>query len=121
MASTSLLLNPAPAETPEARALPANVEAEAAFLGALLIDNRILEDMATPLRPEHFFAPVHGRIFERILALVDRKAVVTPVTLKPYFETDDALSELGRHRVSRAADGGWAGVAGAARVGRAGL
>ena len=95
MASTTLMLNPAPAESPEARALPANVEAEAAFLGALLIDNRILEDMATPLRPEHFFAPVHGRIFERILALVDRKAVVTPVTLKPYFETDEALSELG--------------------------
>ena len=95
MASTTLMLNPAPTESPEARALPANVEAEAAFLGALLIDNRILEDMATPLRPEHFFAPVHGRIFERILALVDRKAVVTPVTLKPYFETDEALSELG--------------------------
>ena len=95
MASTALILNSPPAESPEARALPANVEAEAAFLGALLIDNRILEDMATPLRPEHFFAPVHGRIFERIVALVDRKAVVTPVTLKPYFETDEALSDLG--------------------------
>jgi hypothetical protein len=36
--------------------------------------------------PEHFFEPVHGRIYERILQLLDRKAVVTPVTLKPYFE-----------------------------------
>ena len=47
MASTSLLLNRAPTDAAEARALPANVEAEAAFLGALLIDNRILEDMQT--------------------------------------------------------------------------
>ena len=48
-----------------------------------------------PIRPDHFFEPVHGRIFERILQLLDRKAVVTPVTLKPYFEADEALKELG--------------------------
>ena len=81
---------------PEApRALPANVEAEAAFLGAVLIDNRILEDMTCPLRPEHFFVGVHARLYERIHTLVDRKAVVTPVTLKPYFDSDENLKELG--------------------------
>jgi len=82
-------------ETDPVRALPSNVEAEAAFLGAILIDNRILEELTSPLKAEHFFAPVHGRVFERILALIDRKAVVTPVTLKPYFETDEGLKELG--------------------------
>ena len=80
---------------PAARALPSNVEAEAAFLGAALIDNRVIEELVTPLRPDHFFEPVHGRIYERILQLLDRKAVVTPVTLKPYFEADEALKELG--------------------------
>lgn len=78
-----------------ARALPANVEAEAAFLGAVLIDNRVIEELVTPLRPEHFFEPVHERIYGRILQLLDRKAVVTPVTLKPYFDADEALKELG--------------------------
>ncbi|MCB2066584.1 MAG: replicative DNA helicase, partial [Erythrobacter sp.] len=77
------------------RALPANLEAEAAFLGAALIDNRVLEDLPVELRPAHFFAPIHGRIFERVLTLVDRQMVVTPVTLKPYFEGDEALAELG--------------------------
>ena len=81
---------------PAARALPSNVEAEAAFLGAALIDNRVIEELVTPLRPDHFFEPVHGRIYERILQLLDRKAVVTPVTLKPYFEADEALKELGQ-------------------------
>lgn len=90
-ASEAILARPAA----EVRALPANVEAEAAFLGAVLIDNRILEEMTVPLRADHFFAPVHGRVFERILALIDRKAVVTPVTLKPYFESDEELKELG--------------------------
>jgi replicative DNA helicase len=77
------------------RALPANVEAEAAFLGAVLIDNRVIEELPTQLAPAHFFEPIHGKIYERILQLLDRKAIVTPVTLKPYFEADEALRELG--------------------------
>ena len=77
------------------RALPANVEAEAAFLGAVLIDNRVIEELPTQLAPAHFFEPIHAKIYERILQLLDRKAIVTPVTLKPYFEADEALKELG--------------------------
>jgi len=80
---------------PETRSLPANVEAEAAFLGAVLIDNRVLEELPAQLGPHHFFEPVHARIFERIVQLLDRKAVVTPVTLRPYFESDEALKALG--------------------------
>ncbi len=79
----------------EARSLPANVEAEAAFLGAVLIDNRVIEELQTQLTPMHFYEPVHARIYERILQLLDRKAVVTPVTLRPYFESDEALKALG--------------------------
>ena len=88
---------PAPVSSEEVgiRALPANLEAEAAFIGAALIDNRVIEEHAGNLRPQHFFEPLHQRIYERILQLMDRSAVVTPVTLKPYFEADEALRELG--------------------------
>ena len=82
-------------DMPAVRALPSNIEAEATFLGAVLIDNRVIEDLQTPLRADHFFEPLHRRIYERIVTLVDRQAVVTPVTLKPYFESDEALKELG--------------------------
>ena len=98
MANQNLLLRPEPAPslTSEATlALPANIAAEAAFLGAVLIDNRVIEELNTPLAPAHFFEPVHTRIYERICQLLDRKAVVTPVTLRPYFEADEALKELG--------------------------
>jgi replicative DNA helicase len=83
------------AEAPAGRSLPANLEAEAAFIGAVLIDNRVLEELVVPLRPEHFFEPLHSRIYERILVLLDKQMVVTPVTLKPYFEADEALKEMG--------------------------
>ena len=82
-------------QQPAGRALPANLEAEAAFLGAVLIDNRVLEELTVPLRPEHFFEPLHGRIFERIGVQTDKQMVVTPVTLKPYFDADPAMAELG--------------------------
>jgi replicative DNA helicase len=93
MADEALLIRPA--AEPALRALPANIEAEAAFIGAVLIDNRVIEELPVALRPEHFFEPVHQRLFERILTLLDRNAVVTPITLKPYFEADEALKELG--------------------------
>ena len=82
-------------EAAAGRALPANLEAEAAFLGAVLIDNRVLEELTVPIRPEHFFEPLHARIMERITILLDKQMVVTPVTLKPYFESDPAMAELG--------------------------
>ncbi|HET8612332.1 MAG TPA: DnaB-like helicase N-terminal domain-containing protein, partial [Sphingomonas sp.] len=86
---------PPGASAPEPQALPANIEAEAALLGALMIDNRLTEDVQLKLRPEHFFEPVHGRIYEQILRLVDRNMIANPVTLRPLFEADEAMKELG--------------------------
>lgn len=83
-----------PAEGP-GQTLPRNVEAEAALLGALMIDNRLVEDVQLKLKPDHFFEPLHGRVYEAILKLVDRNMVANPVTLKPMFEADEAMRELG--------------------------
>ena len=53
MATEDLLIRPAQdsSQGPVARALPANIEAEAAFLGAVLIDNRVIEELTTALAP----------------------------------------------------------------------
>ena len=88
-----LRLIPGIAETP--RELPQNVEAEAALLGALMIDNRIVADVQMLLRPDHFFEDIHGRIFTAILNMTDKNMVATPVTLRPIFEADEALKEVG--------------------------
>ncbi|HWH17390.1 MAG TPA: DnaB-like helicase C-terminal domain-containing protein, partial [Allosphingosinicella sp.] len=80
---------------PEAPSLPQNIEAEAALLGALMIDNRLAEDIQLKLRPEHFHEPLHARIYEAILKLVDRNMIASPVTLRPMFEADEEMKELG--------------------------
>jgi replicative DNA helicase len=79
----------------DAATLPQNLEAEAALLGALMIDNRLVEDVMMRLAPEHFAEGLHGRIYEAILRLNNRKMAATPVTLKPLFEADPAMIEIG--------------------------
>ena len=71
--------------------LPHNIEAEAALLGALMIDNRLAEDVQMKLRPDHFFEPLHGRIYESILRMIDRNMIASPVTLRPMFDADEAM------------------------------
>ena len=97
MSEESLLLKSpdSDADTHGGRALPSNVEAEAAFLGAILIDNSVYEELANPLRPEHFFVPAHRLIMDRFLTMLERGATASPVTLKPYFEGNEHLEQLG--------------------------
>ena len=85
----------APDEPPPIPTLPQNIEAEAALLGALMLDNRLVEDIQLKVRPDHFFEPLHGRIYEGILRLTDRNMVANPVTLRPLFEADEAMREIG--------------------------
>src|SRR3954470_24542938 len=82
-------------EPPVTHSLPQNIEAEAALLGALMVDNRLVEDVQIRLRAEHFFEPLHGRIYDAILRMTDRNMVANPVTLKPMFEADEGMKEVG--------------------------
>lgn len=82
------------AEATPAR-LPFNIEAEKALLGALLIENGLVAELPVPLDEAHFMEPLHGRIFARIRQMADQGRVASPVTLKPLFDDDTALAELG--------------------------
>ncbi len=75
--------------------LPQNIEAEQQLLGAILTNNDVYDRIASLVKPEHFFDPVHQRIFERAAARIQKNALASPVTLKPFFEEDAGLRELG--------------------------
>lgn len=77
------------------RILPQNLEAEQGLLGTLLIDNRTYEKIGDFLKPEHFLAPAHQRVFQAIRILVDRGQTASPVTLKTYFDKDEDLEQVG--------------------------
>ncbi len=79
----------------EGEALPQNIEAEQQLLGAILTNNDIYDRIAAIVRPEHFFDPVHQRIYEIAVARIQKNALASPVTLKGYLEEDPGLKELG--------------------------
>lgn len=86
---------PAAPAQPEGEILPHNIEAEQQLLGAILTNNDVYDRIASLVKAEHFFDPVHQRIFEKASARIQKNALASPVTLKPFFEDDEGLKELG--------------------------
>jgi len=73
-----------------------NVEAEAALLGALMVgDAAVIDLVADRLRPDHFSLPIHQRIYAAVLKMHGGGKTVTPVILKPHFDDDPDLPQLG--------------------------
>lgn len=72
---------------------PANIDAERALLGALLISNRSLE-LVTDLKPEHFHAPLHGEIFRAISEAIMRGGSATATSLAPKFKAQNVGHKL---------------------------
>jgi replicative DNA helicase len=83
------------AQAAEGEVLPHNIEAEQQLLGAILTNNDIYDRIAALIRAEHFFDPVHQRIFEIAVARIQKNALASPVTLKGFLEDDAGLRELG--------------------------
>lgn len=75
--------------------LPHSIEAEQALLGALLINNDVFDRVDSLVKKEHFFDPVHGRIFEVIARRIQKNSLASPVTVKAFLEEDPGLIELG--------------------------
>ncbi len=86
---------PAASDVPDQDALPHNIEAEQQLLGALLTNNELYDRVASILRSEHFFDPVHRRIWEVAAARIQKNALASPVTLKAFMEDDEGLKALG--------------------------
>ena len=79
----------------ETDALPHNIEAEQQLLGAILVNNDTFDRISSLVKAEHFYDPVHARIFEIASARIQKNALASPVTLKAFMEDDAGLKELG--------------------------
>ena len=72
-----------------------NIEAEQALLGALLISNDMIYRVPDNFGQEHFYDPLHGRIFEAISRRIQAGQDASPITLRTLFEGDKAMEEVG--------------------------
>jgi len=68
---------------------PHSLEAEKSVLGAVLLDNQLLNRVIPILQEQDFYRDSHRRIYRAMVHLTQESAVVDPVTLK------DQLSKAG--------------------------
>jgi replicative DNA helicase len=78
-----------------ARTLPHNLDAERSVLGAILIDNAMYDTAVEVIRPESFFRDAHRRIFERMIALAERRQPIDLLTLTEELARAGDLEEVG--------------------------
>jgi replicative DNA helicase len=84
-----------PAENPPVfRSAPHNVEVEQALLGAILVNNEAFYRVSDFLEPDHFFEPLHQKIFKDISSLVRAGKSATPITLKNFLPSDLDIAGL---------------------------
>ncbi|MGO4740065.1 replicative DNA helicase [Bosea sp. 2KB_26] len=89
MATATALVARLDNQEAEYRVQPHNIEAEQALLGAILVNNDAFYRVSDFLLQDHFFEPIHQRIFELTASLIRAGKIATPITLKTFLAEID--------------------------------
>jgi replicative DNA helicase len=82
------------AETPLYREAPNNIEAEQALLGAILVNNDAFYRVSDFLKANHFYEPLHRKIYEVLAELIRMGKMANPVTIKTFLPADERVGEM---------------------------
>ena len=77
------------------KTLPHSADAERAVLGAILLDNDILDQAAEMLKSEDFYVEGHRRIFSTMLGLATASRAIDSLTLREELERSGSLEMVG--------------------------
>jgi len=74
---------------------PHSEEVEISVLGAILINKDAIIEIADSLRPECFYNPVHGLIFESALELYEERVPIDLITIAEKLKKKKSLTKIG--------------------------
>jgi replicative DNA helicase len=74
---------------------PQNLEAEAAVLGGVMLENDAINRVLEALRPDDFYRESHRKIFRAMIELSDRSEPVDLVTLSEWMRSKGELEAVG--------------------------
>ena len=77
------------------KTLPHSTEAERAVLGAILLDNDILDQAAEMLKSDDFYVEGHRTVFSTMLALATSSKAIDSLTLREELQRSDSLEAVG--------------------------
>jgi replicative DNA helicase len=83
-------------DNPFERQLPANIEAEQALLGSLLVNNAAYHAiLPTGIEAKHFYEPIHRTIFEAAKSCITSNKIANPVTIRSFIAPDILNKPIG--------------------------
>jgi len=77
------------------RPLPHSADAERAILGAVVLDNALVNQAVELLRPEDFYIRAHQFVFRAMTALSERGSEINPILLGEELRREGALEQTG--------------------------
>ena len=83
------------AESTLERPLPSNLDAERSILGAILLDNSVLNLAIEAIKPDDFFLPQHRQVFNQMIALGEAQQAIDLVTLTEELHRRGELESSG--------------------------
>ena len=70
-----------------------NIEAEQALLGALILDNSVIDNVPDTFYSYHFAAELHSKIYDSICKIRDSGSVADPITITSYLKSEDVFQK----------------------------
>jgi replicative DNA helicase len=77
------------------RPLPHSAEAERAILGAIILDNSLVNQAIELLRPDDFYVRAHQFVFRAMISLSERGGEINPILLGEELRREGALEQTG--------------------------
>ena len=74
---------------------PQNTDAEESLLGALLLDKEAIIKIADRLKSDDFYKEIHGKIYQAMLGLSEKRAPIDIVSLSNALDEKGNLKEIG--------------------------
>lgn len=78
------------------RIMPQDLVAEKSLLGAIIINNDVLPEVLSIVRPRDFYEPRHQLIFQAICDLYDHHKPIDLLTLTSELKSKKQLNEIGK-------------------------
>ncbi len=77
------------------RPLPHSAESERAILGAIILDNALINQAIELLKPDDFYVRAHHQVFRAMISLSERGSEINPILLGEELKRDGALEQAG--------------------------
>src|ERR687895_386796 len=77
------------------RPLPHCAEAERAILGAIVLDNSLVNQAIELLRPDDFYVRAHQFVYRAMIALSERGSEINPILLGEELRREGVLEQVG--------------------------